>query len=107
MGHDARQAVRLLVRRPAFALTVIITLALGVGVNAALFSVVNFLLLKPLPVENPDRLVVVASRHAGDCMSSCDASAGSDASNHTRPRTNRRIPVGARPRAEVRAGRSG
>ena len=49
MRHDVRQAASAIACQAAFALTVIITLALGVGVNAALFSVVNFLLLKPLP----------------------------------------------------------
>ena len=56
---DARYALRGLARRPVFAITVIATIALGVGANAAIFSVVNGILLRPLPFAEPDRVVSV------------------------------------------------
>lgn len=63
--NDVRQVLRLLLKRPAFAATVIVTLALGVGVNTAMFSVVNSLLLRPLPVAQPEQIVVLAERREG------------------------------------------
>ena len=57
--HDVRLAVRGLARRPAFAGTAILLLALGAGANAAVFSVVRGVLLRPLPFERPESLVAV------------------------------------------------
>jgi predicted permease len=54
---DMKYAVRTLSRRPAFALVALFTLALGIGANAAIFSVVRGILLEPLPFRAPDRLV--------------------------------------------------
>ncbi|MGH9315112.1 MAG: ABC transporter permease, partial [Vicinamibacterales bacterium] len=53
---DLRFALRLLVRRPAYALIVILTLALAIGANAVIFSFVNVLVLRPLPLGDPDTL---------------------------------------------------
>jgi predicted permease len=59
--QDIRFAVRYLWRNPAFALTAVITLALGIGATTAIFSVVNAVILRPLPFPNPDRLVSITT----------------------------------------------
>ena len=59
MKQDLRHGLRLLLRQPAFSLTAILTLALGVGANAAVFAVAWHLLLKPLPWPDADRVVQI------------------------------------------------
>ena len=57
--HDLTLAIRNLLRRPAYTVTALLLLALGAGANAAVFSVVRGVLLRPLPYSEPDRLVMV------------------------------------------------
>jgi predicted permease len=65
---DLRYAVRQWRRTPAFAAAAIVTLAVGIGANTAVFSIVNGLVLRPLPYPHPEQLVAVASidRRTGD-----------------------------------------
>lgn len=62
MLNDLRHALRLVRRNPAFALSVCLMLTLGIGVNVAVFAVVDVALLRPLPYKEPERLVQLQTR---------------------------------------------
>lgn len=64
MLSDVRIALRSFAKHPAFAIVVVLTAALGIGATTAIFSVVNAVLLRPLPYENSDRLVRVLNRNS-------------------------------------------
>src|SRR5688572_18467015 len=58
---DIRQSIRVLLKYPGFSAIVVITLALGIGANTAIFSVTDKLLLRSLPVSDPGQLVLITS----------------------------------------------
>ncbi len=66
MINDIRYALRTLRQNPGFALVAILSLALGIGANAAIFSLADAMLLRPLPVPRPSQVVAVRAQHRGD-----------------------------------------
>jgi putative ABC transport system permease protein len=64
--RDLRFAMRMLAKSPGFALVAVLTLALGIGADSAIFSVINALLLRPLPFEDPERLVLISAQQKKD-----------------------------------------
>src|SRR6185436_11112930 len=63
--NDLRHGVRMLGKSPAFAVVAILSLAIGIGANTAIFSVANALILRPLPYSNADRIAIVWQRSPG------------------------------------------
>src|SRR5262245_26886735 len=64
LWQDLRDRARMTPHNPAFTMIAALTLALGIGANTAIFSVVNAVLLKPLPFKDPERVVMVWNRGA-------------------------------------------
>ena len=76
LGRDVRYAVRTLLRTPGFTLVAVTSLALATGATTAIFSVVNGVLLRPLPFESPDRLVQIYGRNFREDRGGQDAVTG-------------------------------
>jgi predicted permease len=81
---NLRLAMRQLRRTPGFALTVVLTLALGIGATTAIFSLVEGVLLRPLPFHDPGRLVTLNDALEGEGLSSLQAVTSAEVGQYTR-----------------------
>src|SRR5688572_6097974 len=72
--RDLRYSFRMLFKHPAYTLIAVITLALGIGANTAIFSIINGVLLRSLPYEQPDRIVTLWENNTKENISRDDVS---------------------------------
>ena len=64
--QDLRFGARLLLRGPLFTIVAVLSLALGIGANSAIFSVINAIVLRPLPIPSPSELFIAEAANRGD-----------------------------------------
>lgn len=72
MGHDLRYSIRTLLRSPGFTLTAVLSLALGIGANTAIFTLIKQVVLQNLPVRDPDQLVTFGKSTGGGILGGID-----------------------------------